>query len=146
MYYLMLCPCCGAKILLDQQEQGTAKSLLIDPHTGLPPDTDPYTGELAVATPEARARSRRRPLCSKCLATYEATGAFDFSVRLTGEHDAIVVADGIPLVDDKDRVMAVQCPDGSCGKVVNVVDGKLERHHVRGKKCGLSGIPVEFVD
>lgn len=146
MYYLMLCPCCGTGVALHELDQKSAKSLLIDPRTGLPPNNDPITGELTTPTPEAMNRSRRRPLCKQCLTEYEKTGVFHFSVRLTGENEAIIVADGIPLIDDQNRVMAVQCPDDSCGQVVDVTGGKMEEHYTHGRKCHTSGVPVEIVD
>lgn len=145
MYYLMQCPCCGIQVLFDELERHTALSLLIDPETGLPTDyTDPVTGLRVWPTPESTARARRRPLCADCIAQYKATGTLTSSVRLKGETEALGVSEHDPLLDDEGRVMAVVCPVAGCGKVVELVNGKIPRHFVRGRKCKTSGVQVGF--
>lgn len=144
MYYLMQCPCCGNPILLHQLERHTAKSLLIDPETGLPPNIDPATGAPRVPTAEAMKRSRRRAVCSSCMKEQEETGAITFvaSARQIGEQEALGFAEETPLVDDQGAPMAVRCPSVDCEEIVSIMGGKIERHFVRGKECPLSGIKV----
>ncbi|MFI6512916.1 hypothetical protein ACIBCT_35405 [Streptosporangium sp. NPDC050855] len=45
----------------------TVNSVLVDPETGLPPDTDPETRTpTRTPTPEELARSERMPICPEC--------------------------------------------------------------------------------
>ncbi|MEU6357848.1 hypothetical protein ABZ896_52645 [Streptomyces sp. NPDC047072] len=66
----------------------------------------------------------------------------NFSVRLTGEQTAMAFASEAPLIDDEGRVMAVRCPSADCGSVVDLINGRLGRHFVRGRKCRMSNVRV----
>ncbi|MFI1648324.1 hypothetical protein OG605_38365 (plasmid) [Streptomyces xanthophaeus] len=48
----------------------------------------------------------------------------------------------MPLLDDEGRVTAVRCPSTGCDAVVELINGRLERHHVRGQKCEMSDVQV----
>lgn len=126
---------------VSRTERHTAPSLLIDPETGLPPGITP-DGHRVAASPEATARARRRPLCRSCIEDVEAGGAVTFSVRLKGEQTAMALASEMPLLDDEGGVMAVRCPSAGCGAVVNLINGRLDRHFVRGRKCEMSRVQV----
>ncbi|MBN0045573.1 hypothetical protein JS756_15950 [Streptomyces actuosus] len=54
----------------------------------------------------------------------------------------MAIASEMPLLDDEGRVMAVRCPAAGCGAVVDLIDGRLDRHLVRGQKCRTSGVQV----
>lgn len=141
MFYLMKCACCGCLTMFHELERHTVPSLLIDPETGLPPGISP-DGRLVTPSPEATARARRRPLCQSCIDDVDAGGAVAFSVRLRGEQTAMAFASDMPLLDDEGRVMAVRCPSAGCGAVVDLINGRLDRHVVRGQKCQMSGVSV----
>ncbi|MGW2109923.1 hypothetical protein [Streptomyces sp. NPDC001948] len=141
MFYLMTCPCCGSLTMLHELERHTAPSILIDPETGLPPDISP-DGHRVAASSAATARARKRPLCQSCINDVEAGGAVTFSVRLKGEQTAMAFASEMPLLDEEGRVMAVRCPSAGCGAVGDLINGRLDRHPVRGQKCQMSGVPV----
>ncbi|MEU5958287.1 hypothetical protein [Streptomyces sp. NPDC047525] len=141
MFYLMKCPCCGGPAMFHELERHTAPSLLIDPETGLPPGISPE-GHHVAASSEATARARRRPLCRSCIDDIEAGGAVTFSVRLTGKQTAMALASEMPLLDDDGRGMAVLCPSAGCGAVVDLINGRLDRHFVRGRKCRMSDVQV----
>ncbi|MEU0222369.1 hypothetical protein ABZ281_48485 [Streptomyces sp. NPDC006265] len=72
----------------------------------------------------------------------QAGGEVTFSVRLKGEQTAMALAPEMPLLDDEGRVMAVSCPSAGCGAVVDLINGRLDRHFVRGQKCRMSGVQV----
>jgi hypothetical protein len=131
--------------MFHELERHSAPSLLIDPETGLPPGVHP-DGHRVIPSPEATARARKRPLCRACVDDVETAGAVRFSVRLTGEQTAIALASEVPLIDDEGRVMAVRCPSADCGVVVDLVNGTLGHHFVRGSKCRLSGVQVVVGD
>ncbi|MEU2770650.1 MULTISPECIES: hypothetical protein [Streptomyces] len=143
MFYLMQCPCCGAQTKLHELERHTAPSILIDPETGLPPDVTP-DGHPVTPSPEAAARSQRRPLCQSCLDDFAAGSAVGFSVRLKGEQTAVAIAYAEPLLDDEGRVMAVRCPAAGCGALVDLIDGRMDRHFMLGRECHTSGVPVRM--
>ncbi|MEU8545251.1 hypothetical protein AB0C52_35510 [Streptomyces sp. NPDC048717] len=65
-----------------------------------------------------------------------------FSVRLKGEQTAVAVASEAPVVDDEGQVKAVRCPTVGCGALVDLVDGRIDRHFMLGQKCHTSGVPV----
>ncbi|MFZ3491781.1 hypothetical protein ACODT5_00820 [Streptomyces sp. 5.8] len=65
-----------------------------------------------------------------------------FSVRLKGEQTAMALASEMPLFDDEGRMMAVRCPSAGCGAVVDLMNGRLERHSVRGVTCQMSDVQV----
>ncbi len=141
MFYLMKCPCCGRPTMFHELERHTAPSLLIDPETGLPPGVSP-DGHRATPSPAATARARKQPLCQSCLDDIRAGRAVTFSVRLKGEQTAMAVAHEMPLLDDEGRVMAVRCPSAGCGAVVDLINGRLDGHIVRGQECRMSGVRV----
>ncbi|MEU6935088.1 hypothetical protein AB0A05_39170, partial [Streptomyces sp. NPDC046374] len=144
LFYLMQCPCCGAQTMLHELERHTAPSMLIDPETGLPPDVAP-DGHAVTPSPEAVARSQRRPLCQSCLDDVAAGGAVAFSVRLKGESTALAIASEEPLLHDEGgQVMVVRCPAAGCGALVDLVDGRLDHHFLPGlgQECHTSGVPV----
>lgn len=141
MFYLMRCPCCGHLTMLHELERHSAPSLLIDPETGLPPGVSP-DGHRVTPSPEAAARARRHPLCPSCLADVQAGVEVVLSVRLKGEQTAIALTSDLPLFDDEGRVMAVRCPSAGCGAVVDLINGKLDLHFVRGRECRMSGVQV----
>ncbi|WP_327740419.1 hypothetical protein OG749_45880 (plasmid) [Streptomyces nojiriensis] len=114
---------------------------MIDPETGLPPGISP-DGHRVAPSPEATARARKRPLCQSCIDDVEASGSATFSVRLKGEQTAMALASEMPLLDDEGRVMAVRCPSAGCGAVIDLINGRLDRHFVRGRKCQMSGVQV----
>ncbi|MEU0720801.1 hypothetical protein ABZ498_26915 [Streptomyces lavendulocolor] len=141
MFYLLRCPCCGGLAMFHELERHTAPSILIDPETGLPPGVSP-DGQPVAPTPEATARARRRPLCQSCIDDVQAGGAVAFSVRLKGEQTAVALTAELPLLDDEGRVMAVRCPAAGCDAVVDLINGRLDRHDVRGQECRMSGVAV----
>ncbi|GGS28792.1 hypothetical protein GCM10010269_79390 [Streptomyces humidus] len=65
-----------------------------------------------------------------------------FSVRLKGEQTAVAIASEMPLLDDEGQVMAVRCPAAGCGALVDLINGRLDRHLVLGRECHTSGVPV----
>ncbi|WP_405759561.1 hypothetical protein [Streptomyces sp. NBC_00073] len=71
-----------------------------------------------------------------------AGSAVTFSVRLKGEQTAVAIASEVPLLDDEGRVMVVRCPAAGCGALVDLIDGRLDRHLVFGQECNTSGVPV----
>ncbi|WP_435060497.1 hypothetical protein [Streptomyces sp. bgisy060] len=123
-------------------ERHTAPSLLIDPETGLPPDVTP-DGRHVTPSPEATARSRRRPVCQSCLNDAAAGGALAFSVRLKGEQTAVDVASGVLVVGDEGQVKALRCPAAGCGALVDLVDGRIDHHVMLGRECRTSGLLVK---
>ncbi|MEU7073025.1 hypothetical protein AB0B30_28225 [Streptomyces narbonensis] len=129
--------------MFHELERHTAPSILIDPETGLPPDVTP-DGHPVTPSSEAAARSQRRPLCQSCLDDVAAGGPVAFSVRLKGEQTAVAIAYEEPLLDDEGRVQAVRCPAAGCGAVVDLVDGRLDRHFMLGRECHTSGVPVRM--
>ncbi|MBK3627087.1 hypothetical protein JHN59_19985 [Streptomyces sp. MBT49] len=54
----------------------------------------------------------------------------------------MAVAHEMPLLDDEGRVMAVRCPSAGCGAVVDLINGRLDGHIVRGQDCRMSGVRV----
>lgn len=122
-------------------ERHTAPSILIDPETGLPPEIS-SDGHRVAPSPEATARARRQPLCRSCIDDIEAGREVVFSVRLKGEQTAMALTFEMPLLDDEGRVTAVRCPSTGCDAVVELINGRLERHHVRGQKCEMSDVQV----
>ncbi|MFD6967374.1 hypothetical protein [Streptomyces sp. NPDC059949] len=122
-------------------ERHTAPSILIDPETGLPPEISPE-GHRVAPSPEATARARRQPLCRSCIDGVEAGREVIFSVRLKGEQTAMVLTSEMPLLDDEGRVLAVRCPSTGCDAVVELINGSLERHYVRGQQCEMSDVQV----
>ncbi|MCL3999243.1 hypothetical protein [Streptomyces lavenduligriseus] len=64
------------------------------------------------------------------------------SVRLKGEQTAVAIASDGPVVDDKGQVTAVRCPAAGCGALVDLVDGRIDRHFMLGQECHTSGVPV----
>lgn len=129
--------------MFHELERHTAPSLWIDPETGLPPDISP-DGHRVTPSPEAAARARRLHLCQSCVDDLEAGGTVTFSVFLKGEQTPTAIAFEMPLIDDEGRVMAVRCPAAGCGAVVDVINGRLSRHSVRGQECQTSGVLVRF--
>ncbi|RSS84949.1 hypothetical protein EF919_38335 [Streptomyces sp. WAC02707] len=71
-----------------------------------------------------------------------AAGVAVISVRLKGEPTAVVVASEVPVVDDEGQVTAVRCPAAGCGALVDLVDGRIDRHLMLGRECHTSGVPV----
>ncbi|WP_328689798.1 hypothetical protein OHA74_11930 [Streptomyces phaeochromogenes] len=65
-----------------------------------------------------------------------------FSVRLKGEQTAMVISSELPLIDDEGHVMAVRCPSADCVAVVDLINGRLGRHSVRGRECRMSDVQV----
>lgn len=137
----MKCPCCGSPTVLHELERHSAPSLLIDPETGLPPGIRP-DGHRVPPSPEATARARRHPLCRSCIDDVETAGAVSFSVRLKGEQTAMAISSELPLIDDEGHVMAVCCPSADCSAVVDLINGRLSRHSVRGRECRMSDVQV----
>jgi hypothetical protein len=146
----MRCPCCGDPLVATEEQRHTAKSLLIDPETGLPPDVDPQTGAQVEPSPEAVKRSKRRPICGSCLEQLLLEGCVTWKVRLRGEPEAIGHAQGEPLlVDASGKPLATQCPFPACGKVVKVVNGHIEKHTMTpgaSDVCPCSEAGVVFSD
>ncbi|MET9103606.1 hypothetical protein [Streptomyces antibioticus] len=65
-----------------------------------------------------------------------------FSVRLKGEQTAVAISSETPLLDDEGQVKAVRCPAAGCGALVDLINGRLDRHSMLGQECHTSGVPV----
>ncbi|ONK13105.1 hypothetical protein [Streptomyces sp. MP131-18] len=149
MLYVMRCPCCGDPLAVTEEQRHTATSLLIDPETGLPPDVDPETGAQVKPHPEAVRRSKRRPICASCLEQFIFEGHVTWKVRLPGEPEAIGHAWGEPLTDASGKPLATQCPFPACSKVVEVINGRIEKHTMTpslSDVCPCSEAMVVFSD
>lgn len=62
---IVACWVCSAVFAFDP---ATVPVVLVDPHTGSPPDIDPATGQRQPTPQAAIDRSVRRPLCPACVA------------------------------------------------------------------------------
>ena len=140
MLYLIDCPCCGDYLAFSPEERHLLTVLLIDPATGLPPDIDPDTGAPCEPSAAAMERAQRRPLCGECRISALATGKLHFTAPpTTGTVLPTVVTSQGPLLDELGDPVLFQCPDEDCGRIVAVIDGRIEDHRARdddGPLCG----------